>query len=461
MEQKFQKSGFLQFVERGGKSLIWHSLFGYPQILNQEATELLNIFSIPRVIEEIKKMNIFGDVEENILILQKCFFIIPVRFDERTYLEKKLKDYEVVISNGSNIDYLSLIMSENCNFACTYCISNSMISASRRQKSNTRIMSFNTAAKAIDIFLSILKDNNQNEAYINFGGGEPLINYKVMHSVLEYCLKKYGSIFKFKFRINTNASLITPRIAEMLKFYDVKPAISLDGLESANNAVRKIKSGSGTFAQILAGMENLSTIGYASQGFSATVIEDNFYQIDEKLMDFAEENKFIDLRLDVDVIHLLSIPVEEVVKKLIDLKKMAKARGLNVSGFWERPVENLNYSILDKHIAFCGAVAGKSMCVSPSEEVYICGYSSNNFASLSKLEILNSAIYQEIIKGRMVGRIEKCKGCSIEGQCIGGCYITEEFNGLNKESALDYNCELYRRITQELFKISLEEVSNI
>lgn len=320
-------------------------------------------------------------------------------------------------------------------------------------------MSLKTATKTIDIFLSILKDNNKSEAYINFGGGEPLMNYKVINSVLEYCLKKYGNLFKFKFRINTNASLITPKIAEMLRFYDIKPAVSLDGLESANNAVRKKKSGQDTFNQILTGMKNLSAIGYANQGFSATITEDNFYQIDERLIDFAEKNKFIDLRLDVDVIHLLSIPVEEVVNKLIDLKKIATARGLHVSGFWERPSENLNYSILDKHIAFCGAVAGKSMCVSPSEEVYVCGYSSNNFANLSKSDILISAAYQKLIKNKMVGRIERCKGCSIEGQCIGGCYITEEFNNLNKESALNYNCELYRRMMQELLKISLEEVS--
>lgn len=459
MDQKFQKSEFLQVVENGSKNVVWHSLFGYPQIMNQEAIDLLNIFSISKTMEEIKKINIFGDVEENISILKNYFFIIPVGFDERAFLENRLKDYETTISNGGNIDYLSLIMSENCNFACTYCISNSVISASHRQKNNIKIMSFKTADKAIDIFLSILKDNNKSEAYINFGGGEPLMNYKVINSVLEYCLKKYGNLFKFKFRINTNASLITPKIAEMLRFYDVKPAVSLDGLESANNAVRKKKSGQGTFNQILTGMKNLSAIGYANQGFSATITKDNFYQIDERLIDFAEKNKFIDLRLDVDVIHLLSIPIEEVVNKLIDLKKIATARGLHISGFWERPSENLNYSILDKHIAFCGAIAGKSMCVSPSEEVYVCGYSSNNFANLSKSDILISTAYQELIKNKMVGRIERCKGCSIEGQCIGGCYITEEFNNLNKESALNYNCELYRRMTQELLKISLEEVS--
>lgn len=132
MNQKFQKSEFLQVVENRSKNVVWHSLFGYPQIMNQEAIDLLNIFSISKTMEEIKKINIFGNVEENILALKNYFFIIPVGFNERTFLESRLKDYETTISNDGNIDYLSLIMSENCNFACTYCISNSVISASHR-----------------------------------------------------------------------------------------------------------------------------------------------------------------------------------------------------------------------------------------------------------------------------------------------------------------------------------------
>ena len=337
-----------------------------------------------------------------------------------------------------------------------------MITASERNSNKTRIMTENIALRAVDIFLSILKQNGKSDAYINFGGGEPLLNRSVIESVLNYCHTKYGKKFKFNFRINTNASLVTPEVAGLLKTYDVKPAISLDGLESANDKVRKTKSGNGTFNKIINGINNLEKVNYAAQGFSTTVTEENFDLIDDSLIDFAEKRDLGDIRIDLDVIHLLSIPIESVIQKIMNLKTLAESKGMHLAGFWERPAENLNNSILEKHIAFCGGIAGKSMCVSPSEEIFICGYSGKKFSSLSQEEILSSKTYDCIVTGRLAGRIKRCKDCPIEGQCIGGCFITEEFNDLDKKAALSYNCELYQRMTAELLKKSLKEaISNL
>ncbi len=453
----FRKSDYLQIVSDGEMSIIWHSLFGYPTIVNKETIDFLGIFSSPKTIADAKNPKFFSEVEESVKMLQERLFLVPDGFDERRLLKEKVKDYCESVADGKNIEYLSLILSENCNFACSYCISNSMISASSRSVNKKKVMSVKTAFTAIDIFLSILAENNKDTAYINFGGGEPLINTATMKRVLEYCCEKYGRAFKFKFRINTNASLITQDTAEVLKRYNVKPAISLDGFREANDRVRMTKAGKGTFNQIIKGIQNLRRVDFPPQGFSATVTDNNFDLTSESLIRFAEEERFIDLRIDLDVIHLLSIPVETAVKKLLNLKQSARKKGINLSGFWERPAENLNNSFLEKHIAFCGGVAGKSMCVSPSEKVYICGYSEKSFANLSKEEVKSSSVYNTIITGRMAGEIERCRGCSIEGQCLGGCFITEEFNDLKKEAALSYNCHLYRKMTAGLLKISLKE----
>jgi radical SAM protein with 4Fe4S-binding SPASM domain len=197
--------------------------------------------------------------------------------------------------------------------------------------------------------------------------------------------------------------------------------------------------------------------GKSIDGFSTTVTEDNFELVDDSFIRFAEESGFSAVRVDLDVIHLLSIPVKTAIQKLVSIKRLASSSGISLTGFWERPVENLNSSILDKHIAFCGGVAGKSMCVSPSEEVFICGYSANNFAELSSEAIKSSEIYYSLVANRLAGRIKRCEGCMIEGQCIGGCHITEEFDALQKEAAIKYNCELYRGMTVELLKDSLGE----
>jgi radical SAM protein with 4Fe4S-binding SPASM domain len=170
--------------------------------------------------------------------------------------------------------------------------------------------------------------------------------------------------------------------------------------------------------------------------------EDNFQLIDEELLDFAEINNLKDLRVDIDVIHMLRIPVEIAAEKLLKLKASAISRGINLTGFWERAAENLSTSILEKHIAFCGGAAGRSLCVSPQGDAFICGYSAERYAGLSSEEIKNSSIYEKIVSGRLAGNIKRCEGCILEGQCIGGCHITEEYSRLGDRAAIDYNCFL-------------------
>lgn len=332
-----------------------------------------------------------------------------------------------------------------------------MIGTSYRRDNRLRLMTLTTAIKAVDIFMSLLIENGKEEAYINFGGGEPLLNTKVIKGVLKYCKGRHGKTLKLKFRINSNISLMTKRTAELFRDFGVEVAVSLDGTREANDSVRQEKSGKGTFDRITSAVSLLRHYGNNIDGFSATVTGDNFELIDDSLICFAKENRFSAIRVDLDVIHLLSIPVKIATQKLLRLKRLATSNGISLTGFWERPVENLNSSILDKHIAFCGGVAGKSMCVSPSEEVFICGYSAKNFASLSSEAIKNSEVYHSLVANRLAGRLKRCEGCMIESQCIGGCHITEEFGTLQKEAAIKYNCELYRSMTVELLKDSLRE----
>gem|GEM_PF-587883 len=452
-----KKSQYVQFIEDGEMAVVWHSLFGYPQIVNRNGLELIDAFSNPIGVDEIKKAEKFDEIDENVAILKNSFMLVPPDFNERSFLEKKTLSYNEAISDGKNIEYLSIIPSEKCNFCCTYCISNSMIDVSYRKGNKKRIMSWETAKKAIDVFLSILRSHNKKQAYINFGGGEPLLNWKLVDRTLSYCQNVYEKDFEFIFRINTNASLINRNVAETLKAHGVKIALSMDGLSGANDKVRISKSGVNSFVQIIKAMDILSDINFGLTGFSTTITEENFDLIDENLILFAQKRGFIDLRVDLDVIHMLSVPVDVAAQKLLYLKSFAESKGIQVTGFWERPIENANHSVLERNIAFCGGIAGKSMCVNPSEDVFICGYSAKKFASLSRAAIISSDIYKNIVSARMVGNIDRCKNCIIEGQCVGGCHITEEFGEVGNNLALQYNCELYRTMTLELFKDSLRK----
>lgn len=123
-----------------------------------------------------------------------------------------------------------------------------------------------------------------------------------------------------------------------------------------------------------------------------------------------------------------------------------------MAGFWSRPRENMNESTLDEHVAFCGAVRGNTICVSPSENIYSCGYSTTQLGNLNEISSFFDLDkkYYLFVKNHLTGNIEMCKGCIIEGQCAGGCNITQEFACATKNMKVERMCDFYRKITQNL-----------
>lgn len=278
-----KKSSFLQVIPAGTETVVYHSLFGNPQIVNPEGLELINFFEAGQPISTLLNSEVFENPREIIENLQRSYFLIEHGIDERELLREKISSYQAPIMSGEYVEYLSLIVSEACNFACKYCISSSMINATYRQHNPLKLMPIEIAKKSIDGFFDILRKNGKKKAYINFGGGEPLLNWKIIKEVLSYCAKKYANEFQLSFTINTNLSLITPEMVLVFKQYNVKVASSLDGLTVANDAVRKFESGEGTFDYIVKGINIFSANGYPLTGFSITATEDNFYLLDEKI----------------------------------------------------------------------------------------------------------------------------------------------------------------------------------
>lgn len=431
---------------------MWHSLFGNPKIISVKTISFLDMFMVPARLGTVIDGGISNTDIKAIKELIRGHFLIPTGFDDRMFLEEKMQKREAEIINGSLINYLELIVSEACNFRCTYCIHFNNLGTSDRIKNPKKLMRFETAKRMVDWYLKVLSKHKKHIAEINFGGGEPLLAWPVIKRVLEYCYSAYGLRFKFRFSINTNASLVTRDIAKTLKQYHVEIASSLDGLREGNDYVRLTKSGNGTFSQIIRGFELFTQVGYPLNGIAATVTEKNFHKLDESIIDWAMSRNMKDIRIDIDVVNMVEIPLEDIIAKLMRIRYYAMGRDIDISGFWSRPVENLNESTVDSHIAFCGAVRGNSMCMNPSGNIYGCGYSTIPLGTLSKIQSFHAfdSPYYRFVKNHLTGAIEMCRGCMIEGQCGGGCNITQEFTRTTKSAKTERMCDFYRRMTREL-----------
>lgn len=112
---------------------------------------------------------------------------------------------------------LTIEVTASCNFTCNYCY----------QKKLKRRLSNNDIKKSLDFFYPYL----ENDCYINFFGGEPLLEIENIRWALEYIGKKEKKNPKnLRFSTTTNGSLITDNILELFNKYKFEILLSFDGL---------------------------------------------------------------------------------------------------------------------------------------------------------------------------------------------------------------------------------------
>lgn len=116
-----------------------------------------------------------------------------------------------------NISRLVLMISEDCNFSCSYCYH-------QREKKE---MSRDTAEKALDFFLPRMPKSKN----LYFLGGEPLLNFDLVRHAVGYIEKKRSRRHKnIGLNISTNGSLITSEILDFFNHHRFTVELSFDGL---------------------------------------------------------------------------------------------------------------------------------------------------------------------------------------------------------------------------------------
>lgn len=418
--------------------VVYHSLLGDPRLIELETQEDLRVFL--DLLSSGKT-----DIEDDQL---RPFFEVSDGSARSQLSERKSKYVQHL---KEHINFLSLLTSEACNLGCAYCIAgeNMRYAASRK----AAVMTWKVAERAIDWYFSILRPGR--EGYVNFSGGEPLLNWHVVFKSLEYIDSKYSPLDRLKFSINTNATLIDESIAKALKYYRVDVATSLDGTPVSSDLVRIGKAtGFGVSHQILKGWRILADIGHPISGYMATFNDRNITALDETVVEFAAGLGCSWVRVDCDVIHLLAYPVDELIDRIWRIYLRGKQLGVAVEGFWSSAAHNLLSHKPHREAAFfCGAVSGETVSVHPDGRLSACGFSSGRHGYVTDEKLLDWRMHEQLVSSYFPGERAFCKGCSIEGSCAGGCNIArEESFRSGTNAAIEYNCTIYRELTARLLK---------
>ena len=155
-----------------------------------------------------------------------------------------------------SLNVLILILGENCNMRCKYCIFGDCYDGIKSY--TNKAMSFEVAKNAIDYFYESgkekMKYGNKQDFGLTFYGGEPLLYFETLKKIIEYCKDKK---YPFNYALTTNATLINDEICKFIVDNNINVTISLDGDEKETNRKRVLKDGSGAFDVI---MENTTKL---------------------------------------------------------------------------------------------------------------------------------------------------------------------------------------------------------
>lgn len=141
----------------------------------------------------------------------------------------------------------SLILTEDCNLACTYCF----------EKHSKKKMTIDVAKKALDfLFNNAIVNNIGEEVNVTMFGGEPTLAPKTIKAIFEY-----GSGLSIKYNVRfavsviTNATILTNELYSIFNRYknecNLNIQLSVDGIKEVQDMARITKDGSGSYEMVL------------------------------------------------------------------------------------------------------------------------------------------------------------------------------------------------------------------
>jgi uncharacterized protein len=342
---------------------------------------------------------------------------------------------------------LCLHIAHDCNLACRYCFAEEGEYHGRRA-----LMSLDVGKKALDFLVA--NSGNRINLEVDFFGGEPLMNWDVVKSLVEYGRSLEGPHNKrFRFTLTTNGVLLNDEILEFANREMANIVLSIDGRKEIHDKMRPFRGGQGSYDLIVPKFQKVAE----SRGQSRYYVRGTFTRNN---LDFSK-----------DVLHLADLGFEQisvepvvagpeadyaireadlpVLKDEYDalasemLRRRKEGKGFN---FFHFMIDLEGGPCVAKRLSGCGS-GTEYLAVTPWGDLYPCHqFVGNEKFLMGNVEegILRNDIRDEF-KCCNVYAKEKCRKCFARFYCSGGCAANAyNFYGDINE-AYDVGCELERK----------------
>ena len=191
-----------------------------------------------KVVDKLSKVYTVEDIES-------CYDEIVELYNDKILFSED--DYEkyAKYSVASPVKAMCLNNSHDCQLRCKYCFASTGDFGQGR-----KLMTFETGKHAIDFLLENSGDRKNLE--LDFFGGEPLMNFKVVKQIVEYARSREAEFNKkFRFTITTNGLLLDDEKIEFINKEMSNVVLSIDGRKEINDYFRVLPNGQGCYDMIL------------------------------------------------------------------------------------------------------------------------------------------------------------------------------------------------------------------
>lgn len=383
--------------------LIWDLLDSYPALSKEECLKKYqNTYSLSEIEEAIDEL-------EELRQEGSLFATDPLDGCYEPKQEKIIKA-------------LCLHLAHDCNLACRYCFA-----GQGKFGGEAGMMSEDVGRKAIDLLLE--KSANRTHVEVDFFGGEPLLNKKVMYSLIDYG-KKQAKIYnkEIQFTVTTNTLLLDEEVTKFLNEQDMHVVLSLDGRQKVHDTMRPLAGGGSSYGIILDRINRF----IASRGHHKYYVRGTYTRNN---LDFSNdvihmvENGF----KEVSIEPVIASPEEDYALKEDDLPiileeyvrladfMLSKINTPEEFSFFHFNIDG--GTCLPKRLTGCSAGV-EYFAVDPKGFLYPC----HQFVGQDEFKI--GDVFQGILREDLRAKFSKahvyskdeCKKCWAKYYCSGGCH---------------------------------------
>lgn len=416
-------SRFAHMVEREDQAAFVHALSFdtvFTDLNIAKAVEgLSRVCDIQLLLEQTPE-SLKETLKRTIEAMSALDLLVPANDDET----ERYKEFVERLTGTPSVSVLYLLLTDKCNFSCTYCYIENGLSASHQFS----YMTAATAMRALDLF-SEVRNPSITDPLIIFYGGEPLLNEQCLSQSISYiqqCKDEGRLPDKTRISLITNGSLVTPEIALFLKQNDVVVSVSIDGHAAEHNQTRVLHSGAGTFSKALKAYLLFQEVGL-EPGISCTINHHNIGRLEEINRWFVEDLGATSIGYNLPMYAgTYSSTVDDLVEEATDELLCCFAYNREHGVYEDRMMRKVNAFVGQKvHVSDC-AGCGNQIVVAPDGSTGVCQ------AFIGSKEYFSGNVYDGGLSSGFMSTLQEwskrsplnmteCLDCPALGICGGGC----------------------------------------